>query len=646
MTSAPRTLQYPGQVITPHEATRHQTALLESALHYACRGWPVFPLHSVEADHCSCRRDSCRNAGKHPRTEHGLLDATTDLERIRSWWTAWPDANVGIPTGAATFVVLDVDPEKGGTDSLAALVAQHGQLPATVEAATGGGGRHLCFQHPGGHLPNSASTLGPGLDTRGDGGYIVAAPSRHRSGRWYEWELSSHPDEVPLAPLPDWILTRLTASSNRNGAGPHAEPVDESIPEGARNATLASLAGTMRRRGMTAEEILDALRSVNQRRCVPPLGDDELQQIAASIGRYAPAEPRPEPQPEVDDSLPPLGIGLGEFLAQTFPPLEPIVEGLLYTDGGGWIGGEEKLGKSYYAVEEALSIALGLPVCGRFPVPQRRRVFFIEEEDPPRRLHARVNALLRGKGLDPTSATLRAELDGWMRLAVWTGFSFDAPDLVARLDVTCRTFRPAVLYGDVLRKLTLRDLNKSAEAGALLATLDGLRRTHGVVFRILHHYRKTQGFRAGRGSQELGGSFQLGAWAENSLFFEPIGRKHGAVKVEVQSKDAPPAPAFTLIFESEGPVHDPTWVRLRAEELTETSVRARNLDAVLQALGTVPPSAAVEGLSGVLILSLVAALKLSDKTIRGCLKDLEVAGKAAVVGKASKGAALWRGTGQ
>jgi hypothetical protein len=636
--------------VTPRELTLHRTALLESALHYARRGWPVFPVYSITDGRCSCGHECGRNAGKHPRTEHGLLDATTDLARIRSWWAMWPDANVGIPTGAQTFIVLDVDPEKSGDVSLAALIAQHGPLPATVEACTGGGGRHLCFQHPGGTIRNSASMLGPGLDLRGDGGYIVAAPSRHRSGRWYEWELSSHPDEVPLAPLPAWLLARLTAGSNGNGAGPRADPVDEIIPEGSRNATLASLAGTMRRRGMTVEEIVDALRSVNQRRCVPPLGDDELRQIAHSIGRYAPAATPGEAQTDTASEAPevvaPLGIGLGEFLAQTFPPLEPIVEGLLYTDGGGWIGGEEKLGKSYYAVEEALSIALGLPVCGRFPVPQRRRVFFIEEEDPPRRLHARVNALLRGKGLDPTTPALRAELDGWMRLAVWTGFSFDVPDVVARLAVTCRTFQPAVIYGDVLRKLTLRDLNKSAEAGALLATLDRLRRTHGVVFRILHHYRKTQGFRAGRGSQELGGSFQLGAWAENSLFFEPIGRKHGAVKVEVQSKDAPPAPAFTLVFESEGPVHDPTWVRLRADELTETSVRAQNLDRVLQALGTVPPSAAVTGRPGVLILSLVAALTLSDKTIRGCLKNLEAAGKAAVVGKASKGAALWAVTGQ
>jgi hypothetical protein len=344
-------------------------------------------------------------------------------------------------------------------------------------------------------------------------------------------------------------------------------------------------------------------------------------------------------------SAEPLGIGLGTFLAQKFDPLEPIIEGLLYTDGGGWIGGEEKLGKSYYAVEEALSIALGRPVCGHFTVPRRRRVFFIEEEDPPRRLHARVNALLRGKDLDPTDPAVRADLDVWMQLAVWTGFTFDAPEFVARLETTCRTFKPEIVYGDVLRKLTLRDLNKSSEAGLFLATLDRLRREFNIVFRLLHHYRKAQGFRVGRGSQEIGGSFQLGAWAENSLFFEPIGRKHGAVKIEVQSKDAPPAPAFALRFESAGPLHDPEWVRLHVDELTETSVRARNLDAVLQALGTVPPAPALDGATGVAVKDLVATLKLAEKTVRTCLKDLETAGKAAVVGKAAKNAALWTATG-
>jgi AAA domain/DnaB-like helicase N terminal domain len=349
----------------------------------------------------------------------------------------------------------------------------------------------------------------------------------------------------------------------------------------------------------------------------------------------------PTPPRAVD----PLGMGLGTFLAQTFDPLEAIVEGLLYTDGGGWIGGEEKLGKSYYAVEEALSIALGVPVCGHFEVPTRRRVLFIEEEDPPRRLHARINALLWGKGLDPTDPDVRADLDDWMRVAAWQGFSFDVLECVGRLEATCQTFKPKVIYGDVLRKLTLRDLNKSAEAGALLAILDRVRREYDVIFRLLHHYRKTQGFRVGRGSQEIGGSFQLGAWAENSLFFEPIGRKQGAVKIEVQSKDAPPAPAFALRFESAGPLHDPHWVRLHVDELTEISVRAQHLDAVLQALGTVAVTTPTEGLPGVTVKDLVGALKLAAKTVRTCLKDLETAGKAAAVGKAAKNAALWTATG-
>src|SRR4030095_13324755 len=100
-------------------------------------------------------------------------------------------------------------------------------------------------------------------------------------------------------------------------------------------------------------------------------------------------------------------------------------------------------------------------------------------------------------------------------------------------------------------KVTLKDLNKAAEAGALLAILDDLRRRYNVIFRLIHHFRKQQGFRTGRGSQEIGGSFALGAGAENSLFFEPIGRKQGLVRVEVQSKDGAPVPPFRLAITTE-----------------------------------------------------------------------------------------------
>jgi hypothetical protein len=342
------------------------------------------------------------------------------------------------------------------------------------------------------------------------------------------------------------------------------------------------------------------------------------------------------PTADGDRVLEPLGIGLGDFLGQDFPEPEPYIDGVLSDDGGGWLGGEEKLGKTYYALEEALCLALGLNVCGRFKVPTRRRVLFLEEEDPPRRTHRRVRALLRGHGFDPDDPAFRAELNAWFRLSVWAGFTLDDRGMVARLEATLTAFQPTVIYLDVLRKITLRDLNKAAEASALVAVLDTFRRAHGATFRVLHHYRKSQGFRTGRGSQEIGGSFVLGAWGENSLFFEPVGRTQGAVKVEIQTKDMPPCPAFQLRIEAEGPRHAPTLVRLVAADVPTVS----DLDeAVMTAIPTLKASEAAHGYPGVAPSTIADALKKSSKTIkRACerLLDVErlvVTGKTVQLGK-------------
>ena len=102
---------------------------------------------------------------------------------------------------------------------------------------------------------------------RGDGGYIVAPPSRHRSGRLYEWEASNHPDEIPLSTPPAW-LAPAWPDAGQPAESPPASVPDDAIPEGRRNDTLTSLAGTMRWRGMTSEEIHPALAAVNARRRV------------------------------------------------------------------------------------------------------------------------------------------------------------------------------------------------------------------------------------------------------------------------------------------------------------------------------------------------------------------------------------------
>jgi Bifunctional DNA primase/polymerase, N-terminal/AAA domain/Primase C terminal 1 (PriCT-1) len=256
---------------------------LEAALTHAAAGRAVLPVHSVLDGVCACGEPTCGSPGKHPRTRNGLNDATTDTARVMDWWTRAPGANVGIATGAISgVVVLDIDISTGGSPSLAKLERTYGRLPQTTKVLTGSGGFHYYFRHPGGTIRNSAGTLGNGIDVRADGGYVIAPPSIHKSNRSYQWLHSL--DE--LADMPEWLLglITITATGRRNG---HSLPLaGVAIPEGRRNADLASLAGAMRNRGMEELEMAAALLVTNQHRCRPPLSDDEVRSIAASISRY------------------------------------------------------------------------------------------------------------------------------------------------------------------------------------------------------------------------------------------------------------------------------------------------------------------------------------------------------------------------
>jgi putative DNA primase/helicase len=233
--------------------------LLDHALAYAARGWHVFPLN-----------------GKLPITTSGFKDATTDPALIRAWWLSHPRANIGISTGPSGFWVLDIDPRHNGDASLEALTDQHGAIPETLVARTGGGGLHVLFQ---GAAASTVNRLGKGLDTRGEGGYIVAPPSIHPETQApYEW-LTEH----PLVDAPLWLLGQL----NQARSTPRVVP--DVIEDGGRNSALASLAGSMRWAGASVEEIESALLAMNQARCKPPLDEGEVRAIAASIGRYEPA---------------------------------------------------------------------------------------------------------------------------------------------------------------------------------------------------------------------------------------------------------------------------------------------------------------------------------------------------------------------
>jgi hypothetical protein len=236
---------------------------------YLARGWSVIAIEP---------------RGKRPRVPWTAFQHRLPTQaELDEWFRRWPDANVGIVTGGISgLVVVDVDPRHGGDRSLQERERACGRIPTTVEAATGGGGRHLYFAHPGGTVGNRVG-LAPGIDLRGDGGCVVAPPSMHSSGRRYAWVDGRAPGRCPLAPAPVWIATPAA----RSGHTPRhwRELVRDGVPEGQRNASLASLAGHLLWHGLDPAVVLELLLAWNRQRCRPPLPDDEVAAVVESIAR-------------------------------------------------------------------------------------------------------------------------------------------------------------------------------------------------------------------------------------------------------------------------------------------------------------------------------------------------------------------------
>jgi hypothetical protein len=203
---------------------------------YASKGWPVFPVHSIVDGACSCGKKTCSDAGKHPRTPRGFLDATTDIGQINKWWMErWPNANIGLATGPRSGVwVLDIDVRheagkavKAG-DVLLHTISDGRELPETPLSVTGAGGgsHHLFFAwDEGAPIRNKANE---GLDVRGDGGYVVLPPSNHISGGVYQWDVT--PEDVAPEPAPRWLIEKLNEGNLPGGESPAPTTAWEPIP--------------------------------------------------------------------------------------------------------------------------------------------------------------------------------------------------------------------------------------------------------------------------------------------------------------------------------------------------------------------------------------------------------------------------------
>jgi hypothetical protein len=172
------------------------TTIEQWAQAYRARGWSVIPL---------------RPRDKRPLMSWAVFQKRLpDADEIRSWYAHHPDANVGIVTGRLSgIIVLDVDARHGGDGSLDKLERRQGPLSCSLMSITGGGGKHFYFAHPGGTEIRNRVGLYPGIDLRGDGGYIVAPPSLHPSGNRYAWASTAAAVHEPVEQPPAWLLERL-----------------------------------------------------------------------------------------------------------------------------------------------------------------------------------------------------------------------------------------------------------------------------------------------------------------------------------------------------------------------------------------------------------------------------------------------------
>lgn len=272
--------------------------------YWAGRGWPVVPLHEVtqgvragkRVPRCSCRQGfDCSSPGKHPRTENGIKDATTDTEQIQVWASRWPQANVG--GSCVGKLVVDVDPRSGGewpTD-----------LPRTKRhlSGRGDGGGHLVFklsaEQQASGVRSGNEVLGPGVDVKtGPNSYVVLPGSVHETGGVYE----ESDDLLVLAP--DELVARVNRQG-REGESSRAQVrsmlsnlLANPAKSGGRNDWLTKVAGHHARSYRRMPDVYEQMVRDANEKLAKPLEPDEVKKVSDSVWR---TEIQGHPERDISD---------------------------------------------------------------------------------------------------------------------------------------------------------------------------------------------------------------------------------------------------------------------------------------------------------------------------------------------------------
>lgn len=331
-------------------------------------GIPVFP----------CRPD------KRPYTKYGFQDAACNIEQIAEWWTRWPDALVGVPTGQASkLLVVDIDPPG------AEWRREHAERLACGRVHRTRRGHHLLYRYPSdAEIRNSAGKVATGVDVRGEGGYIIWWPAHG---------LDAVDSLEDLTEPPKWLLELMTAKEQPKANG--HDIAAHLIPNGKRNEFLSREAFRQRKQGASVEQIREVLATLNQTRCAQPLDDEEVRGIAERKGRI-----EPEAVPEPPRRAP---MEWRSFEGRDPPKREWIIPHWIPGGCITLLAGRGGIGKTLIAQHIATALALGHEYIE--PV-QSRRVLMWAGEDDEAELWRRQHSISSWMGQPLSALTERLSL--------------------------------------------------------------------------------------------------------------------------------------------------------------------------------------------------------------------------------------------
>jgi hypothetical protein len=503
--------------------------LRDAALFYRKRGWSVIPVSPV--------------------TKKALVkwqeysERVAAVEEIEQWWRNFPNAGVGVVTGkVSNLIVLDVDTKKGAD-------ANHvyRTFPTDLVVRTGSGGGHFYYQYPSSsdHIPNVVGKKDghpTGYDLRADGGYVVAPPSLHPSGRRYEWITTGKRPADATPQLLKFILPKTELNGGTTSTEPWLADALQGVGEGARDDTCARLAGYFLSKGLPEDVVIEQLRLWNERndQSGTEFTDADILKTVKSVQRTRARRPMgPKSQPEgrnLEDGpedllrLMSLQQYMTDYGAQE---VSWAVKDWLPDETIAMIVSPPGTYKTWTLIDLAVSIATGTPFLGIAPVERRGPVLIFQQEDFHGQMAQRIAAVMQSRFLmgwdgDVTTDEIGLTLPPNPPIYLHDNreLRFDNPEVMDVLDARIDELRPVLVIGDPLYTMAPMD-DYMAKAIPFMMRLKRMRDQYHTSFMLAHHTSK----RAEKSTREdLWGSQFLNAFLETGWQVRPKSETQAVIR--------------------------------------------------------------------------------------------------------------------